>query len=143
MASFQNPQHVKEKHPKQEIVPFRNAEEAWFWFIAAQEARNDGARFSAGIGRTPRPCEPIDMLRVLDRLYRQRRLLREHLLVLRHYGRRRLAPDARRIKECRAHKLWGEALERMQPALERKGIVQRTCTPANESWFQVEGMAAE
>ena len=74
------------KPPTQDpkTIPFDSAEEAWFWFIAAQEARNDGARFAAGQAMFPRPCEPIDILKALDCLYRNRRLLRDHLLVLRH-----------------------------------------------------------
>lgn len=120
---------VREPHtPKPvssvETTPFDSAEEAWFWFIQAQAARDDGARFSAGQGTFPRPCEPVDILKVVDRLYRQRRLLMDHLLVLRHYGRRLMAPDARRIKEAKAFKLWSEALERMTPTFERKGIVR-------------------
>jgi len=106
-------------------VPFNDAEEAWFWFIAAQEARTDGAQISAGAGLYPRPCEPMDILKVLDRLYRQRRLIRDHLMVLRHYGKRRLPPDPYRIKEARAHSLWEQALERMEDVLVSKGIVTR------------------
>lgn len=107
-----------------DTTPFATAEEAWFWFIQAQAARNDGARFSAGQGLVCRPCEPVDILKIVDRLYRQRRLLIDHLLVLRHYGRRLMAPDARRVKEVKAHSLWVEALARMTPTFERKGIVQ-------------------
>ncbi len=103
---------------------FDDAEEAWFWFIQAQAARNEGARFTAGVGLFPRPCEPSDILKILDGLYRQRRLMRDHLLVLRHYGRRQLAPDESRIKEYHAHRLWHEAMERIEPILKRKGIVQ-------------------
>jgi hypothetical protein len=112
------------KQAGNDVFPFENAEEAWFWFIAAQEARNDGARFSAGLGMLPRPCEPLDILKVVDGLYRHRRLLRDHVLVLRHYGRRRLPPDERRVKELRAHTLWHEALERIGAVLERKGIIR-------------------
>ncbi len=108
-----------------ETETFSSAEEAWFWFIQAQAAKNDGARITAGQGMVHRPCEPIDILKVVDRLYRQRRLLMDHLLVLRHYGRRLMAPDARRAKEVKAHNLWVEALERMTPILERKGIVEK------------------
>jgi len=107
-----------------ETQAFSTAEEAWFWFIQAQAARNDGARFSCGQGLVARPCEPVDILKVVDRLYRQRRLVMDHLLVLRHYGRRLIAPDVRRVKEVKAHNLWVEALERMTPILERKGIVE-------------------
>lgn len=116
-------------------VPFRDAEEAWFWFIAAQSARNDGARFAAGQSLYPRPCEPIDILKVLDALYRKRRLVRDHLLVLRHYGRRHLPPDNRRAKEVRAFQLWHEALERIGTVLEKKGIIEPVPVP-HPSWAQ-------
>ncbi len=112
------------------IKPFDNVEEAWFWFIAAQQARNDGARFSADCGAIQRPCEPVDILKILDGLYRQRRLLREHFLVLRHYGRRNMPPDPRRVKEARASILWKEAMERMIPVMERKGIIRK------EKWYE-------
>lgn len=102
---------------------FENAEAAWFWFIQAQGARVDGARIAAGQGAVNRPCEPLDILRVLDGLHRHRRLLRDHLLVLRHYGCRFLPPDPRRVREMRAHELWVEALERIGAVLERKGII--------------------
>jgi hypothetical protein len=107
-----------------ETYPFETAQEAWFWFIAAMEAKVDGARFSAGAGLLPRPCEPIDILKVVDGLYRNRRLLRAHLLVLRFYGRRRLPPDEHRITERRAFGLWTEALERIGEILESKKIIR-------------------
>lgn len=107
-------------------VPFDDAVEAWFWFISAQQAKNEGARYTAGLSLTPRPCEPADILKILDRLYRQRRLLRDHLLVLRHYGRRQMEPDLRRPKEMRAYKIWHEAIERIEPPLIKKGIVCTT-----------------
>jgi hypothetical protein len=129
--------------------PFSSAEEAWFWFVAAQEARVDGARFSAGLGLIPRPCEPIDILKVLDQLYRNRRLLRDHLLVLRHYGRRRMPPDEKRVKEMRAHTLWSEAMNRMEEPLARKGIIIRNIFKRDERMsfddlnMMCVGMAAE
>ena len=116
--------YVPKKHEIIEVFPFNSAEEAWFWFIAAQEAKSDGARFTSGLGLLPRPCEPLDILKAVDRLYRHRRLCRDHLLVLRHYGRRRLPPDDRRVKELRAHTLWHEAMERIGEVLENKGIVR-------------------
>lgn len=145
MASKQK--YTPSTHAGSGVVPFDSAEEAWFWFIRAQQAKNDGARFAAGQGAMPRPCEPIDILRVLDRLHRNRRLLRDHLLVLRHYGRRDLSPDPRRMKEAHAYKLWAEALERMEPILERKGIVQKSSWHPHKDWhegaFIFEGVAAE
>ncbi len=113
----------------QKTIPFDRVEDVWFWFIAAQQAKNDGARYVAGASTVPRPCEPLDILNILDRLYRQRRLVRDHLLVLRHYGRRNMAPDPDRIKERRAYSLWNEALDRMTPPLMKKGIL---CTRTRE-----------
>jgi len=108
-----------------DTTPFESAQEAWFWFIAAQDAKNDEARFVAGAGLYKRPCEPIDILKILDRLHRNRRLQRDHLLVLRHYGRRNMAPDRFREKEKRAHDIWVEALERLEEVMIAKGIVER------------------
>ncbi|MCB1531742.1 MAG: hypothetical protein KDJ35_02620 [Alphaproteobacteria bacterium] len=147
MASKKKYSHFT--HSDMEPVPFDSAEEVWFWFIRAQQARNDGARFTAGQGAVNRPCEPLDILKILDRLYRNRRLLRDHLLVLRHYGRRDMAPDPRRIKEARAYKIWLEALERMRPVLEEKGILIKDswrCMPSSAWQGQgtlFEGVAAE
>lgn len=119
-----------------ETTPFDNAEEAWFWFILAQTARMDGARTSAGAGLTPRPCEPSDILKSLDRLYRNRRITMDHILVMRHYGKRQMSPDPRRVKEVRAFALWKEAMERLEPILVRKGIVRSTLTlPSRPSRF--------
>ncbi|MBP2301626.1 hypothetical protein [Azospirillum picis] len=104
--------------------PFDGAEEAWVWAVQAQDAKAAGARVSAGRGLVERPCEPQDILRVVDRLYRMRRLLRDHLHVLVHYGRRQAAPDADRFREQRAHVLWREAFDLIGPALREKGIVR-------------------
>ena len=116
---------ITQKHDETNgnTVPFSSVEEAWFWFIAAQSARDEGARFIAGESLYPRPCEPVDILKILDGLHRKRRLLRDHLLVLRHYGRRNMPPDRRRQKEVRAFYLWKEAMERMEPIMEQKGII--------------------
>lgn len=105
-------------------VPFGSTEEAWFWFVRAQEARAEGARCAAGLGDVPRPCEPVDLLRAVDGLYRQRRLARDHLAVLAHYGRRSMAPDPRRRSERRASSLWSEAVAHLDPVLRGKGIVR-------------------
>lgn len=102
--------------------PFRSAEEAWFWFMLAQQARADGARIVAGAALA-RPCEPMDILKIVDRLYRQRVLMLDHLLVLRHYGRRMMPPDGRRVREVRAATLWQEALAHLESCLVEKGIV--------------------
>ena len=43
---------------EQVLFPFHDTEEAWFWFVLAQQARVEGARYTAGLSLTPRPCEP-------------------------------------------------------------------------------------
>lgn len=117
-----------------DVVPFENAAEAWFWFIQAQQARNDGARITAGQSLYPRPCEPMDILKVAEGLYRNRRLMMDHFLVLRHYGRRGYMPDANRIKESRAFTLWNEAMERIEPILIRKEIVRKRDMFPHPDW---------
>ena len=116
--------HTPKPTPDTKVQPFDSVEQAWFWFIQAQQARIDGARMAEGLGLIPRPCQPIDILQTLDRLYRQRDVTMDHLLVLRHYGRRMLPPDPRRPKEIRAWRLWTEAFSRLSPVLEKKGIVK-------------------
>lgn len=114
-------------------VPFETAQDAWFWFIDAQQAKDDGARITAGQGLVPRPCEPLDIFHVVDRLYRNRRLIWDHMLVLRHYGLRKMAPDPYRPKEAKAATLWGEAMERLEEAFIRKCIVApRRDTPFHD-----------
>lgn len=126
--------YVPRHQPEITAIPFDSAEEAWLWFIQAQEARNEGARFTAGMSLVTRPCEPADILKCIDRLYRNRRLIMDHLLVLRHYGKRRLPPDARRMKEARAYTLWHEALARLEPLLEKKGIVRASFLERGIDW---------
>jgi len=104
--------------------PFAAAEEAWFWAVKAHDAKAAGARIVAGCGQVARCCEPQDMLRVVDRLYRTRKLVRDHLHVLVHYGRRQSAPEPDRFREQRAHSLWQEAFAVIAPALRDKGIVR-------------------
>jgi hypothetical protein len=114
----------KTSAPKTVFFPFDSVEQAWFWFMQGYEARTMGARIKAGATDKPRPCEPLDILRVVDRLYRERRLMRDHLKILAHYGRRLMPPDPARSKELRAHYLWQEAMLRMDAILRFKGIVQ-------------------
>ena len=119
----------------QPTEPFLSAEQAWFWFIAAQAAKEDGARFTAGQAVSPRPCEPIDILKIVDRLYRNRCLLIDHVHVLRHYGRRMSPPDWRRQKEARAARLWLEAMDKMEPVMIGKKIVIER-PPRHSLWHE-------
>ncbi len=137
MASSQR--YIARRQNTPERVLFDTVEDAWFWFIVAQETRLDGARFIAGMAVVPHPCEPVDILKTVQNLYRNRQLIRDHLLVLKHYGRRRIPPDDRCVKEKRAHFLWHEALERISEVLERKGIAR----PVMKQLFQWHREALE
>ena len=103
------------------VEPFRSAEEAWFWTMGALQARREGASRSSGV-KIARPCEPDDVVRCLDRLYRTRRIELAHARVLRNWGERQMPPAQRNGAgmECA---LWREAMERLDPALRAKGII--------------------
>jgi hypothetical protein len=67
--------------------PFDSAGQAWLWTMAALTARRDGARYTANKGLVSRPCDPDDVVKCLDGLYRQKRIdlaARPHLA---HLGR--------------------------------------------------------
>lgn len=102
---------------------FASAEEAWFWTMAALTARREGARLSAGKGEMIRPCEPDDVIKCLDRLYRQRRIDLGHARIMRIWGERNCAPNPRMPGERGDHRLWEEAMERLDYPLRAKGIV--------------------
>ena len=104
------------------LRPFATAEEAWFWTVAALNARAAGARIVAGLG-IPRPCEPDDVVRCLDRLYRHRRIDLVHVKVLKAFGDRGVPPDPRHPGDRAALRLWREALGRLEWPLALKGIV--------------------
>jgi len=105
------------------MEPFPTVEEAWFWTMAALIARQDGARIVSGRGLVQRPCEPDDVVRSLDRLYRQRRIDLAHARILRRWGERQQAPDARSPSEAGDARLWREAMTRLEWPLRVKGIV--------------------
>jgi hypothetical protein len=103
--------------------PFRSAEEAWFWTMAALMARRDGARYGANRGKIARPCEPDDVVKCLDGLYRRRRIDLVHARILRIWGERQIAPNPAFASERCDWRLWIEALSRLEWPLRLKGIV--------------------
>ena len=115
--------YIPIKCGQRQVVPFSSPQDAWFWFMQAHEAANNGARFTGGQGDTERPCEPADIISVAYRLYKQRRLLMDHMRVLAHYGHKLEAPNPQRPREQKAYDVWQEAMSRLAPALQSKGIV--------------------
>ncbi len=110
--------------PHRSCEPFRNAEEAWFWTMAALMARREGARYTANQGRVVRPCEPDDVVKCLDGLYRRRRIDLVHARILRIWGERQASPSPTLPAERCDWRLWREALERLEWPLRVKGIVR-------------------
>jgi hypothetical protein len=101
-------------------TPFRSAEHAWFWTMAALRARHDGARTARNPNAVARPCDPDDVVKCLDGLYRQRRIDLTHARILRTWGERQTAPTPAERTEWR---LWQEAISRLEWPLRVKGIV--------------------
>jgi hypothetical protein len=104
------------------VEPFRDAEQAWFWTVSALLARREGTKASCA-GTVQRPCEPDDVVKCLDRLYRNRRIDLGHARVLRIWGERQTPPRLDSRREHCAAVLWHEALERLDWPLRMKGIV--------------------
>ncbi len=91
--------------------------------MATLTARRDGARYTANKGKVGRPCDPDDIVKCLDTLYRQRRIDLLHARILRIWGERGMAPDPRHATERADWKIWKEALDRLEWPLRVKGIV--------------------
>ena len=106
------------------VCLFNSAEELWFWFIHANEAKNDGAKCRQGISEKPRPCEPQDIMHILNRVHRNRQLIMDHFRILSHYGNRGYAPDGRRPQESKAHTLWREAFAVLTPIFETRNFLK-------------------
>ena len=104
-------------------IPFDCAEDAWRWAHAGRTAQLDGARFTAGLADTPRPCEPADVLCVAQRLHRSGRIGVEHLSELVRCGRDDPARTASPEQQQRRARLWTEAMDHMTDPLIAKGIV--------------------
>ena len=111
-------------HPLRRCEPFRDAEEAWLWTMAALTARREGARYTTNQGRVVRPCEPDDVVKCLDALYRRRRIDLVHARILRVWGERQNAPNPAFPSERCDWRLWREALDRLEWPLRVKGIVR-------------------
>lgn len=114
---------IKPNLESKDGIGFKSAEEAWFWFVSAQTARNEGAKISSGEGEFARPCEPLDIARALNRLRLTRRVSFDQLKVLVHYGVRHLPPDPTRPPESMRAVMWEDAMTALQSALVARGIV--------------------
>ena len=121
VRAYVHPDYERRKPTGAVPEPFRSAEQAWFWTIAALTARHEGATRPGG--SVPRPCDPDDVMRCLDLLYYRKRIDLSHARVLRDWGERGVAPDGRYPAERTEARLWQEALERLDWPLRVRGIV--------------------
>ena len=96
---------------------FPNSEAAWLWTCAVLRAREDGR---AG---PPGPCGTEQVLRGLDRLYRNRRLDLLHVRVLRRWGWRGHGPNPARAADGFDHVVWTEALARLDWVWQQAGVI--------------------
>lgn len=101
-------------------LPFHTVEHAWIWCMGALRARAEGASGGQGI---PRPCEPDDIIRAVDQLYRHRRIDLLHARILRYWGERGEAPNPAYPKEQADWRIWREAMSRLEWPLRVKGII--------------------
>lgn len=120
------------RHPVRALpgtVPFADAAQAWFWTVAALAARHGagiGHRSSRSDGRggprVQRPCDPDDVIRALDLLYRRGGIGPLHARVLRRWGERFTVPPAGGTAAADAA-LWAEAMAQLDGVLRPKGIL--------------------
>lgn len=97
--------------------PFANAEAAWFWCVRTSDVIHGGARYEPG-QNPPRPCEAVDIQKIVLRLADRNILTDRHARVLVTYGRRQQSPS----RPVPAH-YWHQAMTHMTPILQRKGII--------------------
>lgn len=103
-----------------ETIPFNSAEEAWFWTMAIQLARQDGAALAWRPDGEARMADPEDIVACCDRLYRDGRITLAHARVLRRWGERQRAPH---LLPERDHRLWQQAIAALEWMLRTRGIV--------------------
>ena len=103
-------------------TPFPSAEQAWFWTMSALHARHAGANTNDS-SRMCRPCDPDDVIRALDRLYRLRRIDLVHARILRIWGERGCSPSALNPGQASDARIWREAMDRLDAKLRAIGVV--------------------
>lgn len=97
-------------------IPFRNVEEAWFWYVSGRDLVNAGARpTSAGL----RPICLADIERALLHLHRRKEVTTAHVLVGTRYAREGRAPAADYPAEQHDAVLWRELMEALEPYLRK------------------------
>ena len=115
---------LRRHHADPEIRPFRSAEDAWLWTMAVLLARRDGAGLAWRPDGPARPCDPEDVIRCLDTLYRQRSIELLHVRILRIWGERQRPPRANRLSQHADWRLWHQTLGQLEWTLRARGVVR-------------------
>ena len=108
------------RSPDRDATPFPDAATAFFWATGSLAARRATALPGAAATVT-RPCEPATIVRLLDTLYRRRRIDTAHARVLARWAARGVEPCPQRHRADAA--LWREAIDRLAGLLRPRGIV--------------------
>jgi hypothetical protein len=108
-------------------VPFDDAAQSWVWTVASLAARHGaglgrGTQGGQGGVRIARPCDPDDVIRALDLLYRRGGIGPTHARVLRRWGERFTVP-APGGTSAEDALLWSEAMAQLDGVLRPKGIL--------------------
>jgi hypothetical protein len=101
-------------------TPFRSTVEAFFWTVRTLAARGTPAQPSNG-STLRRPCDPGEVIRALDTLYRRRRIDTAHARVLARWGARQKEPSPQHHPSDSV--LFREAIDRLDWPLRVRGIV--------------------
>lgn len=104
-------------------TPFPSVKAAWWWTMREIELREHGRRGAPTRDDARRPCTPDDVVKVVDRLYRERKIGLHHARVLKAYGLSQVEPDPQHATERADALVWQEAMARMEWPLRVKGIV--------------------
>lgn len=115
--------HFRREPERVRTEAFASAEQAWFWTMSALAARRDGTGHGSSANRAARPCDPDDVIKCLDQLYRRRRIDLLHARILRIWGERMVAPNPAYASERGHWRIWREAMDRLEWPLRVKGIV--------------------
>lgn len=121
------PRFVPPRVTAVEGEPFHSAEEAWFWAVRGTLCRLEGARMQPGLAAVARRCEPVDVLTMVERLYRDGRLDRGHVDVLARFGRMDRPPHGLG-SEADVTRIWEEALDRLATVLATRGLLTAEVT---------------
>ena len=99
---------------------FKSAESAFFWYVHSLDSKRHTGDFG-----NKRPCEPLDILRAIERLVRRGVIQPAQVTILRKYGMSGRAPDASKDEQKQDFNLWKAAMRAIAEELEKNGIVKK------------------